>query len=208
MTKKVMNNKIVYKSYISTQLQPHLSDVAEFRVKHFRNYPYLYDGNLDYEKNYLAGLANDKKSLLIKAYDSNNHLIAVSTSVPLVTGSDILKSATESFATAGYDPGSIYYYGEIIIEPQYRGFGISAIIYKMQDDYAKLNKFKFIALATVIRSDNDLRKPANHQPSDPIWNRFGFTKTNIIFDYDWPTIQSDFLTENESHKMVYWLKKI
>ena len=40
---------ISVKRFSGTEAQPYLPDLARLRIEVFREFPYLYDGNLDYE---------------------------------------------------------------------------------------------------------------------------------------------------------------
>ena len=37
------------------EIQAHVDELAALRIRVFRDFPYLYDGDLDYERAYLAG---------------------------------------------------------------------------------------------------------------------------------------------------------
>jgi len=49
---------------------PHLDAVAELRIAVFRDWPYLYAGDREYEKNYLATYAQSPESLFVLAFDA------------------------------------------------------------------------------------------------------------------------------------------
>jgi len=65
------------------RLSFYLKEIASFRIKYFREYPYLYEGTFDYEKKYIAGFTKDPKALLA-IIKKDNEIIAVSTALPLV----------------------------------------------------------------------------------------------------------------------------
>ena len=50
-------------------LEAALPQLAALRIKVFRDYPYLYDGSLDYEQSYLQALTHSKDSVIVAAED-------------------------------------------------------------------------------------------------------------------------------------------
>ena len=56
-----------------------LDDVAALRIGVFRDWPYLYDGTLDYERAYLTAYRDNPGALLVGAFDAGI-LVGASTS--------------------------------------------------------------------------------------------------------------------------------
>ncbi len=207
LIKGAMTDELVYEIHIGHQIVNYLEDVASFRIKYFKDYPYLYVGDQNYERKYLSGFANDSKGLLILV-KQNKKIIAVSTGVPLVTNSDILDGAEDGFRSKKLNPFENYYYGEVIIDYAFRGRGIIGKVYELQETFAKSQNFKSVAIATVVRSDDDIRRPENYRSSDPLWLKLGFNRTGIQFNFNWPTIREDLTISDCSNCMEYWIKII
>ena len=51
----------------SADLETALDDIARLRIAVFRDWPYLYDGNLAYERAYLASYGDTPAALLVAA---------------------------------------------------------------------------------------------------------------------------------------------
>jgi hypothetical protein len=49
-----------------------LDEVARLRIEVFREWPYLYDGTLDYERDYLAHFADAEDALIVAARDGDS----------------------------------------------------------------------------------------------------------------------------------------
>lgn len=64
-------------------IAPYIDDLARLRLTVFREFPYLYDGNLDYEAEYLATYARSGRSLVVLALDGGQ-VVGASTGLPLV----------------------------------------------------------------------------------------------------------------------------
>ncbi|MBN8536984.1 MAG: GNAT family N-acetyltransferase [Deltaproteobacteria bacterium] len=205
---KTKNNQIFEMITVERNLiENYLNEIAQFRIKYFKSYPYLYVGNLEYEKEYINGYANNSKSLLILAL-YNGKIIGVSTALPLNSNADILGEAPVLFAKKGLNINEYFYYGEIIVKTEFQGIGIAAKIYDMQESYAKAEGFKKIILATVNRRPNDPRKPSDYFNTDIVWNKLGFKKCNIQINYNWPTITENGSIKDINNPMDFWTKEI
>ena len=49
------------------QIAPFIDDVARLRIEVFHEFPYLYDGDMSYERRYLKTFSQAKDSLLVLA---------------------------------------------------------------------------------------------------------------------------------------------
>ncbi|MEO7735670.1 MAG: GNAT family N-acetyltransferase, partial [Kofleriaceae bacterium] len=88
----------------------HLDAIAALRILVFREYPYLYEGSLDYERRYLASYARSPASLVVLAR-AGDRVIGASTALPLTDHSD---AVVPPLVRAGFDPGAVCYFGESV----------------------------------------------------------------------------------------------
>lgn len=189
-------------------IQLYIKEISEFRIRYFRDFPYLYVGNFDYESKYLQGYSDDQCSLLATIRNKKKQLVAISTGLPLSSPSPILENALQLFNKAGISPSKIYYYGEVIIDYPHRGKGLLKEIFRFQDNHVKALGFTRSAIATVIRDDKDNRAPGGYLNPDIIWQNLGYRKTAIVFEYNWPTLQFDGTTQDSANQMIYWVKDL
>ncbi|MBI3896768.1 MAG: hypothetical protein HY308_00560 [Gammaproteobacteria bacterium] len=121
-----------YRILIGKEAADQIDFVSAMRIKHFREYPYLYDATLDpeYEKKYIHELAQNPHAMVVLAY-ANSKPIAISTSLPLASDADILHGLEPEFKRQGYNNLSeFYYWSEAIIEPEFRGYPILPRLYE------------------------------------------------------------------------------
>ena len=97
-----------------------LPDLARLRMIVFRDWPYLYDGTLEYEEKYLATFAAAKGAVVITAYDGQD-MVGASTAAPMIEHAD---EFGEPFKNAGYDLSKIFYCGESVLLKSHRGYGL------------------------------------------------------------------------------------
>src|SRR5690606_1924243 len=99
------------------RIAPFLDDVARLRIAVFRDWPYLYEGDLDYERGYLAAYARSADSVFVLARD-RDAVVGASTGLPLL---DDAPAFRQPFLDAGLDPAQVFYFGESVLLPAYRG---------------------------------------------------------------------------------------
>src|SRR5690349_1805129 len=105
------------KSLTGSDIYAVLPDLARLRIIVFRDWPYLYDGTLEYEEKYLKTIAAAKGAVVIAAYDGFK-IVGASTGAPMIEHAD---EFGEPFRKAGYDISKIFYCGESVLLKTHRG---------------------------------------------------------------------------------------
>tara|TARA_B100000614_G_scaffold114409_1_gene102836 strand:+ start:1728 stop:2369 length:642 start_codon:yes stop_codon:yes gene_type:complete len=191
-----------YQPVSGEQLTPWVEDLAKLRIKVFREYPYLYDGDLDYEKDYLATYLDSERSLVGLTF-SNHKLVGATTCIPLADECDAFK---KPFVRAGYDIDTIFYFGESIILPECRGQKTGHRFFEMREAHARktLPGLRFTTFCAVDRGSDHPLKPHGYKPLDRFWTRMGYRKhKELATRFAWKDIDED--TEDEK-TMVFWVK--
>ena len=101
-------------------LAEHIDDIAGLRLRVFRDWPYLYDGNLEYERRYLADFAAAPDAVCVAAFDGET-MIGASTGMPLADEHDEIKAP---FIGASIPLNNIFYCAESVLLSDYRGRGL------------------------------------------------------------------------------------
>ena len=148
-----------------------LSSLAQLRITVFREFPYLYEGNLAYEAQYLQIYVDSPRSIAVLLLDGDT-LVGASTGLPLA---DETPEFTSPFHAAGLAAKDYFYCAETIILPAYRGHGLYRGCFEAREARAKELGLKYSCLASVLRPENHPRRPADYQALDPIWQRYGYT---------------------------------
>lgn len=184
------------------EIEEHIDNIAAFRLSAFKEYPYLYLGNMECEKNYLRGYVKEEKATLLIA-KVNSELIGIFTGTSLLGHSDIVKEAKNIFEINGFEPEEYYYLGEMIVLPEYRSLQIAQNLLFLQKKIAKDWGFKKICALVVERKDEHLQKPKDYKSLSPLYRRWGFEKTEIYLTYRWPTIMLDGTVQEMEHKLQF-----
>lgn len=198
-----MSDNLQIKTFKGSEITPYIPDLAQLRIEIFRDFPYLYDGSIQYEENYLKTYTQSPNSLAVIVFDGD-HAVGVSTGLPMEDEAEEFK---KPFLKQGYNPEEIFYCGESILKNQYRGRGIYSRFFKEREDHAKrLGRFKTICFCGVVRPEEHPLRPKEYQPLDPIWKKFGYTKyPELTTTYVWKDIDKEKETGKE---MVFWLKQL
>ncbi len=185
-----------------SQITPHLPDLARLRITVFREFPYLYDGDPAYEERYLATYSNSPHSLFVLAWHADQ-IIGASTGVPLP---DETAEVQQPFREQGYDLRQIFYFGESVLLPAYRGRGIGVRFFTEREAYARSLHARYTTFCAVDRPTDHPRRPPDYVPLDAFWQRRGYTRQPALHTtFRWQDLDE----VSESPKpMTFWLKPL
>lgn len=184
------------------EVVPYLDDVARLRIAVFGDWPYLYQGDANYERDYLAAYAQSQDSLFVLAFD-NGQVVGASTGLPLV---DDTAAFSRPFAAAGMPVQEVFYFGESVLLPQYRRRGIGHAFFDHRERHARaLGRFRWTAFCSVDRDANDPRRPPHYRGNDEFWRRRGYIRQpSMAMLLPW-----DEAGEGEViHSLTFWLRPL
>ena len=202
MTEKT-KKKLDVKSVTGKDIYAVLPGLARLRIIVFRDWPYLYDGTLDYEEKYLAKFAAAKGAVVICAYDGSE-MVGASTAAPMIEHAD---EFGEPFRKAGFDLTKIFYCGESVLLKSHRGYGLGHAFFDGREAQAhKLGGFMHSTFCRVVRPDDHPLKPADYAPLDPFWAKRGYAPVpGLVATYNWKDIDQ---ADETTHQMQFWMKKL
>jgi GNAT superfamily N-acetyltransferase len=195
--------KLDVKSVTGDGIYAVLPDLARLRIAVFRDWPYLYDGTLEYEEKYLKTFAAAKGAVVIAAYDGAD-MVGASTAAPMIEHAD---EFGEPFKAAGFDISKIFYCGESVLLKSHRGYGLGHAFFDGREAQAKaLGGFTHSTFCRVIRPDDHPLKPLDYAPLDSFWRKRGYHPVDgIVATYDWKDVDQD---EETTHRMQFWMKEL
>lgn len=154
-------------------LLPHLEDVAHLRMEVFRAWPYLYDGDPDYERHYLQAYARSSDSVFVLAF-AGQRVVGASTALPLADDDSAFQ---QPFLARGLDVTQVFYFGESVLLDSYRGLGIGHRFFDEREAHARsLARFRWTAFAAVDRNPQDPRRPHDYRSNDVFWSKRGYLR--------------------------------
>ncbi len=198
-----MNADLSFFRKTGAQFAEVFEDLARLRISVFRDFPYLYEGTVDYEKAYLQTYANSPRSFLFAVYDEGR-MVGATTCIPL---SDETEEVREPFVNAGYNLSKIFYFGESLLLPAYRGIGLGHRFFDEREAHAaSFGEYEYTCFCAVVRPDDHPLRPPNYQPLDAFWTKRGYRKEPRLQSlFDWPDLGEPAST---SKPMVYWLRRL
>ena len=197
--------KIEYDIMTGEQIREHLPLMATLRSQSFKEFPYLYDGSVEAGEKYLATYAETKDATVIIA-KFNGEIIGFSTGLPLNADTKLTRDLKASYQRIEPDLARYYYFGEIIILPEFRGQGIARAMYdKQQTAVAEKGYTEFVIL-TVVRQANHPCQPKDYRSTDSLWPHLGFKKSDITMHYPWAVIDETGHSAETDNTMQAWNK--
>ena len=182
-------------------IAPWLDDVARLRIAVFREWPYLYDGDDAYEREYLAAYLESPGSVLVLALDGDR-VVGASTGLPLADDQEAFR---KPFEQAGLPVGEVFYFGESVLLPEYRGRGIGHAFFDEREAHARgLGGFRWTAFCAVDRAPDDPRRPQGYRPNDAFWHGRGYARLpGMTCMLPWKELGNE---EETLHPLTFWLR--
>lgn len=180
----------------------YLPSLAALRIEVFREYPYLYAGTLEYEAEYLRDYARQPQSLVVLAR-AGGQVVGAATAMPLIAYPTDLSTA---FEIAGLEPETVFYFGESVLQAEFRGRGIGHAFFDAREAAAAGAGFSMTAFCAVERPANHPLCPAGYRPLDEFWSARGYVRQpQLRVEYSW----RDANESAESPKpMVFWTRRL
>ncbi|NOT85135.1 MAG: GNAT family N-acetyltransferase [Methylococcaceae bacterium] len=196
-----MPNNIHIERKSGADLQRYIAELARLRIEVFREFPYLYDGDLSYEEKYLQTYSNCAESVIVLAFDGDK-IIGASTAIPLKYETEEVK---RPFVEQGYHPDEVFYCGESVLNKAYRGLGLGVKFFEQREAHAAdLGGFKHLCFCCVERPVDHPRRPADYVPLDAFWNKRGYFKhPELKTTYTWKDLDE---IQETPKPMTFWLK--
>ena len=177
-----------------------LEPVAALRIQVFREFPYLYDGSLDYEKHYLQRYIDSPGSTLVLALDGDK-VVGASTALPMRDADDAFQLP---FRRHGFAINDIYYFGESVLQSPYRGSGIGHRFFDEREKAARQQGCAITTFCAVKRPSNHPARPQDYVPHNAFWDKRGYTpRPDLTCDYHWRDIGD---SEETLKPMLFWIK--
>jgi len=192
---------IQFKILKGAEISPYVNELARLRIEIFKEFPYIYDGDFEYEKKYLKVYEQSPRSLLVLAM-LGEQFVGASTALPLSDENDYVK---DPFLKNGIPIEKLFYFGESILQKKFRGLGIGKQFFKYREHHAlSFSDYDTTCFCSVQRPDDHPQRPSDYLPLDKFWSGLGYEKNeNMISSFSWRDIGDKTETEKP---MAYWFK--
>ena len=178
-------------------LTRHLDGLAALRIRVFRDYPYLYDGDPAYEAWYLEDFAKAEGAVVIAALDGDR-LVGAATASPM-------RAQKEEFrAPLGDLADRLFYFGESVLLPEYRGQGLGHRFFDAREAAARDQGYALTGFYSVVRPADHPLKPRDYSPLWSFWQKRGYAPLpDVEAHFPWKELGQ---AEETEHPMQFWLR--
>ncbi len=184
-------------------IAPVLPEIARLRIAVFRDWPYLYDGTVGYERTYRAKFASAKGAVIAAAHN-DEEIVGCATAAPLT---EVEAEFAAPFRARGMEVARIFYCGESVLLPAFRGQGLGHAFFDQREAHARaLGGFTHSTFCGVVRPADHPLHPNHYPPLDPFWMKRGYTKVGgLTTEFTWKDIDQPAETPKT---MQFWMKPL
>lgn len=184
---------------------PWLDQLARLRIEVFREWPYLYDGDLAYERDYLQAYGSGEASVVVLALDDacaeGGELIGASSGLPLIHADKAFQAPFEDQPDLLND---IFYFGESVLAADYRGKGLGQAFFNEREEHARRQGFERAVFCAVQRSVDHPRRPAHSRDLTSFWCGRGYLPIpSGVTSFSWLDIGESMTSRKP---MQFWAK--
>jgi GNAT superfamily N-acetyltransferase len=179
-----------------------LDDLAQLRIMVFRAFPYIYDGDVNYERRYLQTYRDSDDAILVAAFEGDR-LVGASTGTPMTQHADDFAAA---FAGQDIPLDQIFYCAESVLLPEYRGQGVGHAFFDAREAHARALGLSYSAFCGVVRPADHPLRPRDYGPLDPFWRKRGYAPLEgVVANYRWKDLDQP---DETDHPLQFWVRKI
>jgi GNAT superfamily N-acetyltransferase len=179
-----------------------IDDIAQLRITVFRDWPYLYDGALDYERDYLSVYLTSPRSVVVGAFDGTR-LIGAATGTPM---EDHAEDFAAAFRDTNLDLSKMFYCAESVLLSAYRGQGIGHQFFDQREAHARDLGFETICFCAVQRPVDHPLRPVSYRPLDAFWQKRGYTQMpGVVAYFDWKDIDKE---QDTNKALQFWSRTL
>ncbi|WP_407492428.1 GNAT family N-acetyltransferase [Pseudooceanicola sp. MF1-13] len=182
-------------------LEDALDDLARLRIRVFRDWPYLYDGDLEYERNYLKDYLHPT-AIVVAAFDGAQ-IIGAATGMGLECHADDFAAP---FADRPEPLDQVFYCAESVLLPDYRGQGLGHAFFDEREAHARKLGRGYSAFCSVLRPSDHPLRPENARTHDAFWRSRGYAPLpGVVAHFQWRDIDQQAETD---HPLQFWMRRL
>ena len=192
---------VTVRALTGEQIKAAMDDLAALRMTVFAEWPYLYDGDAAYEVEYLREFLEAPDGILVAACDGNR-IVGAATASPMHAQKAEFR---QPFEARGIDIARLFYFGESVLLPEYRGQGVGHAFFDHRDAQARKCGAEATTFAAVIRPEDHPDRPVDYVPLDAFWRKRGYAPAKgLVTTFAWKDHRD---AEETSKPMQYWMRR-
>lgn len=179
-----------------------LPALARLRIEVFREWPYLYEGTESYEADYLEEFIAEPGAVLVTA-EANGAIVGAATASPMQGQKEAFKAP---FVARGIDIDRLFYFGESVLLPGWRGLGIGHGFFDAREEAARQGGASHACFCAVVRPADHPLRPAGARDLHSFWRARGYDAVDgLVTSFDWKDIDQ---RRESPHPMQFWMRAL
>lgn len=193
---------IVIRPLTGAELRAATHDLAALRIAVFAAWPYLYAGDLAYEAGYLREFMAATDAVLVAAI-ADGRIVGAATASPMAAQKAEFRAP---FEARGIATETLFYFGESVLLPEWRGRGIGHAFFDHREAQARACGAAAATFAAVVRPGDHPARPAGYVPLDAFWRGRGYAPVaGFLTDLAW---RDHGEAEETPKPMQYWMRAL
>lgn len=183
------------------ELGPWIAALGGLRIRVFREFPYLYDGDEAYERDYLSVYLRSPRSLAVLALAADGRPVGATTCLPLEDEQEAFRAP---FVAAGLNPASFLYLAESVVLPEHRGRGLGREFFARREAHGRRLGLSSAAFCSVDRPADHPARPAAWKPLDAFWSGLGYVRRpELRAVFPWKELGE---TQESPKTLTFWTR--
>lgn len=176
--------------------------LAELRIAVFREWPYLYDGDVAYEARYLESYRDCPRSVVVLAETPEGQVIGAATGMPARDHGDV----AVSYAALSKPGMEIFYCAESVLLPAYRGQGVGHRFFDAREAHARDLGATHASFCAVTRPVDHPARPDGARDLHPFWRKRGYAPVpDAALHMSWRDLGA---TEESAKPLQIWMRAL
>lgn len=191
-----------YRILRGAEVEAALDDLADLRIRVFREWPYLYDGDRAYERRYLARYRDAPGAILVGAFDGAR-LVGAATGSPM---EDHAADFGAALARSGLALTQVFYCAESVLLPEYRGRGAGHAFFDAREAHARALGRTHAVFCAVLRPEDHPLRPAEARSLAPFWRGRGYAEMpGVRVSFSWRDLGA---AEETAKPLQVWMRRL
>ncbi|WP_232332887.1 GNAT family N-acetyltransferase [Novosphingobium aquimarinum] len=179
-----------------------IDDLAQLRMTVFAEYPYLYQGDAAYERDYLRAFVAARDAVAIVAR-CDGDVVGIATASPMTAQEAELR---DPVAATSLDPAQVFYFGESVLLARWRGHGIGRAFFDHREEHARRCGARYAMFAAVVRPPDHPARAGDYRDLAPFWRRRGYAPVpGLVTSLDWQEHGED---RASAKPMQFWMREL